>query len=931
VEAQLKAKFWTVGVALFLVFCVAPASALAGSISGRVTNAATGLPKGEVTVCAEPAGGGSGQCIGVSESGEYTLEGLETAEYKVSFQPYFETNYVRQYYPGTLYYEDATVISLDASEAVTGIDAAIVEGATISGTVVGEGAAGPLEEVEVCAKEVGGPGYEYCGWTGSDGTYRIVGIPAGTYPVVFKSFLTGVEYATRYYDEKNFDAEADEVELEAGQEFTADATMVGAGAIEGIVTEAGRPREFASVCVYTLAEVKVGCSNWTEEDGAYRLEDLPVGSYVLEAEFFGETLLFSGGAKTFAEATPVTVTAGGTTVEDLAIPGPPGISGTVLDAATGEAPEGVVYACASGDNGSTCWQIDGDGTYQITGLEPGEYVVSFESGTGAYIRQFYDGVGDENEATRVTVGDSMVTGIDGELEKAGMITGHVTLAGAGTNLGSVNACALDQGGTVVECITSSSSTGNYTIRELPPGEYTVRFTKNGYGTQYYDGKAKAAEAEAVTVTGGATTGSIDAAMVASPKNTVKPQLSGVAKVGEVLSCSQGTWSNSPSAFEYFWFRGIEEIEGAEASTYAVTAADAGKTLRCGVLAESPLGGAAFAESSNSLEIPAARRLSVSKGGDGSGTVTSSPAGIDCGQTCSFGAYQGDRLALTATPAPHSEFSGWSGECSGAGSCEVTLGAADASVTAIFTQITHPLSVAVSGAGSVSAAGGTISGCTESGGTCSGTYDEGTEVTLTATPDAHHQLSGWTGCDSESGGECVVSVDGAENVTATFVPIAFRLGVTKSGEGSGTVTSSPPGIECGATCAADFDEGTSVTLTAVPDPGSEFTGWSGGGCSGTATCSVTLGEATGVVAGFAKKRSEVGDDGGGNGGGSGEPTSPGPSGSTNPSDSTPPAPKPVTEKPLKCKKGFRKEKRKGKTRCVKVKPKRKGGKAKGRRD
>ena len=63
------------------------------------------------------------------------------------------------------------------------------------------------------------------------------------------------------------------------------------------------------------------------------------------------------------------------------------------------------------------------------------------------------------------------------------------------------------------------------------------------------------------------------------------------------------------------------------------------------------------------------------------------------------------------------------------------------------------------------------------------------------------------------------------MTATFAPIVDRLSVAKAGDGSGTVTSSPAGIDCGATCAAGFDDGTAVTLVAVADAGSEFTGWS----------------------------------------------------------------------------------------------------------
>ena len=77
-------------------------------------------------------------------------------------------------------------------------------------------------------------------------------------------------------------------------------------------------------------------------------------------------------------------------------------------------------------------------------------------------------------------------------------------------------------------------------------------------------------------------------------------------------------------------------------------------------------------------------LSVTKSGSGSGTVTSSPAGISCGSACSSNFHFGTRVDLTATPAPGSSFSGWSGDCSGAASpCTVTMDAAR-NVTASFT-------------------------------------------------------------------------------------------------------------------------------------------------------------------------------------------------------------------------------------------------------
>ena len=76
-----------------------------------------------------------------------------------------------------------------------------------------------------------------------------------------------------------------------------------------------------------------------------------------------------------------------------------------------------------------------------------------------------------------------------------------------------------------------------------------------------------------------------------------------------------------------------------------------------------------------------------------------------------------------------------------------------------------------------------------------------------------------------------------------------LNVALAGSGSGSVSSAPSGIDCGVTCAAGFDAGSTVTLTATPDVTSTFAGWTGAGCTGTDPCQVTMTQARTVTATF----------------------------------------------------------------------------------
>jgi len=103
----------------------------------------------------------------------------------------------------------------------------------------------------------------------------------------------------------------------------------------------------------------------------------------------------------------------------------------------------------------------------------------------------------------------------------------------------------------------------------------------------------------------------------------------------------------------------------------------------------------------------------------------------------------------------------------------------------------------------------------------------------------------TATATDSGGS---TSEFSQCVTAAL-PVA--LAVVKNGSGSGTVTSSLAGINCGAICSASFGAGTAVTLTATPtSAASTFSGWLGSGCTGTLPCTKTLNSAANVFATFA---------------------------------------------------------------------------------
>ena len=195
-------------------------------------------------------------------------------------------------------------------------------------------------------------------------------------------------------------------------------------------------------------------------------------------------------------------------------------------------------------------------------------------------------------------------------------------------------------------------------------------------------------------------------------------------------------------------------------------------------------------------------LDVTRTGPGAGTVTSDLPGIDCGADCSESYELGTEVILTASPLLGSTFDGWNGgDCVGTSPCMITVDA-DIFIEAIFGLDTVDLTLNTAGNGS-----GNVTG--------DGTYDYGDTAIVAALADTGSSLTGWTGPDAA---ECMtgsVHMIADKSCTANFILDTHTLTLSTAGDGSGNVTG-----------AGSYNYGDTAIVSATPNTGSTFTGWSG---------------------------------------------------------------------------------------------------------
>ncbi|KJU83670.1 cell wall/surface repeat-containing protein [Candidatus Magnetobacterium bavaricum] len=415
-------------------------------------------------------------------------------------------------------------------------------------------------------------------------------------------------------------------------------------------------------------------------------------------------------------------------------------------------------------------------------------------------------------------------------------------AGSGSALGKLTAVRAASG-TVTESSVTISWSGNIGSVLLDPND-TVKITASANSGAAFTGWTGDCSGSSATCT---LTMSAIKNVTATFKSTVSQTLT-VTKTG----AGSGTVSVSTGSIAWSGNTGT-----------AFYAADSDVTLTATVNAGSTFAGwggdCAGTATTCTLTMSAAKNVTVSfvlkdaltlnKAGTGSGTVTSSPAGINCGSTCSYEFLKDASVTLTAAADQGSNFVSWSGDCTGTTTtCTLTMSGGKI-VTATFSK-QRTLAVTkdgtAAGLGTVAISAGTL---TWNGNTGSAIYSEGQSVTLTATVPAGSTFTGWSGDCTGTALTCTLSVYTDKSVRATFVS-GYQMTVNKSGSGKGTVTVSTGTLTwIGNTGTAVYNSGVPVTLTAIPEDGSTFDGWLGDCAGKDSTCSVPMLAARNITAMF----------------------------------------------------------------------------------
>ena len=449
--------------------------------------------------------------------GNYLLGGIFGGEYKIFFRDN-EQNYVTEWYNDKTSFEAADPITITVGQTTSNIDAQLIKGGIICGTVT-DTVGTPLENINVIAIN-SAKATSKIAHTDSLGQYVIQELPTGTYNICFSN--NGQNYFDEWYNNKTTFETADSLNVVAGQTIAnINAQLEQGGRISGTVTDSsGNAIFFVSVYIFDINNQYI-TGTFTKSGGYYITEVLQAGNYkILFAPPSGSTYIheFYNDKNYFETADPVMVTVG-QTISNINAQLNEGvvISGTVTST-TGTPLEDIrVEARTSANEIQKSVYTDSSGQYVIQELPAGTYKIYFYNNGQNYFSIWYNNKTTYETADPLnpTAGQT-IPNIDAQLVQGGSVSGTITDS-LGNPIPLISIIIYDLNYQYFGSISTNSS-GYYTIARLPTGNYKIFFIPpddNEYLSEWYNDKTSFTVADTIPVTIGHATTDVDAQLAES--------------------------------------------------------------------------------------------------------------------------------------------------------------------------------------------------------------------------------------------------------------------------------------------------------------------------------------------------------------------------------------------------------------------------------
>ncbi|MBN1288546.1 MAG: carboxypeptidase regulatory-like domain-containing protein, partial [Actinobacteria bacterium] len=512
------------GTLLPLVFATSAFAADVTSISGTVTfqepgsnesclvhlyNADTEVYIAEASVTRLDLGWG----IIIDATG-YGFYNLEPGNYKVAFDPPSSSAYGSEWYNNKTSMDAADVVNVaDVNDENPNINAYLEKvNSTISGYVKAQDTGDPVTSFYVQAYNASTDELVCQSWVWAAGDYKLNGFAPGQYKILYNPRYPDTRrndpYMAEWYNDKYSMATADLITVSGpGSMALPDVLLAPGGSISGTVTgeDGNEPVADAYVEAYNLQGSFCGSAD-ADDSGNYEIMGLPTGSYKVKFDFRVVSDKYLGewysDKKTQGEGDAVAVTMPvKTTGINAVLQGHGTVTGNVKDYADNPLDVCNVYLRdTTTENVVASGLTDSSGDYTIKRVPAGTYKVHFVPyDCEAGIHEWYNDKPDFASGDAITVNIFQTTAnINAKLSAFGTISGNVKAEGS-VNLNGVKveAVRVDE----VQATESGYTdvAGNYTITQLPEGEYKIQFKPQGattpappegsyYVSEYYDDK-----------------------------------------------------------------------------------------------------------------------------------------------------------------------------------------------------------------------------------------------------------------------------------------------------------------------------------------------------------------------------------------------------------------------------------------------------------